>query len=121
VPYVIILNWNLYFSGMWRDLYIVKNGHQNVSHNEIKLCAQNVVTILGSIVSTIGRAHTIIERYQSLHFGPLHLNLILKLENIIFLIHRNSQSDPTAESVCGVRSAPQEGHILTTFKQILSR
>lgn len=41
---------------------IVKKGHQNVSHNEIKLCAQNVVTILGSIVSTIGRAHTIIKR-----------------------------------------------------------
>ena len=38
-----------------------KNGHQkHMCYNEIRLCAHNILTSLGSIVNTIGRAYVII-------------------------------------------------------------
>ena len=39
---------------------LVKNGKQtDTSYNKIGLCAQNMSTILGSVVDTIGRAYVI--------------------------------------------------------------
>jgi hypothetical protein len=38
--------------------FVVKKGQQNdMCHNEIELCAQNLDSIVGSILNTIGRTH----------------------------------------------------------------
>ena len=50
---------------VWHTIrLVVKNNHQNIMcYNEFGLCAQNMNTILGSLVSTIERRHLIFYIY----------------------------------------------------------
>lgn len=62
-----LLNWTPIFAGhmAW---FIVLNGHQkDIFYNGVGVCAQNIDTILGSIVNiTIGRAYAITQRREIL-------------------------------------------------------
>ena len=52
---------------------VVKNGHpKDMCHNEIRLCAQNIDTILGSVVNiTIGGLCDSFKCQENLHFNRL--------------------------------------------------
>ena len=55
---------SLYLSDIWKS-FVVKNGHlKDVCCHEIGLYAQNIDTILDSIMNTIGRAYVIILRIR---------------------------------------------------------
>lgn len=76
-------------------------------YNEIELRAQNAGTILGFIVSTIGRAYVI--EWRERFFTLTSYNL--KLESTIFVIRNCAsdewipEADPVVIYVCGVGSA----------------
>ena len=72
---------------------VVKNGHDKDScYDDIELCAQDILTILGSILNiTIGRAFVITWRERKLHFDILkvfHLDFDFNFEMTIY-INRN--------------------------------
>lgn len=59
--YVVALhNWTPLFEWYMAG-FVVKNKHQKaMCYDEIGLCIQNILTILGSILDTIGRAYVIV-------------------------------------------------------------
>jgi hypothetical protein len=60
---------HLYFEWYMVRLTVLKGHHRGTCHNAIGLCAQHKDTILGSIVTTIGRAYVSLKRGLLLTFA----------------------------------------------------
>ena len=79
-----------YASGIWHDLWLRVGMKKDMSYDVIGLYAENIDTVLGSIVSTDGYLITQSERISSLGFlyDFFHSTMILKLRMTICMIAR---------------------------------